>query len=106
MEELGFDESLAFFAAMIASITKFFIYPVVRIRKRVVTGFDPYLLEPKGPFFVHPDLHSSLALLVVVAISAAYSVTTSTPLFPVLSAAAAGFAAARTAHEGIGVIKK
>lgn len=105
--DLGFNGDLATFAAVMAALTKFAIYPVVQLRRRVDSNNDGVLDDiARGTSYIHPDLQSVIALAAIIILAVCYSFASSQPLFPVLSAAATGLATARAAHEGIGAIKR
>lgn len=105
--ELGFNGDLAMYATAIGAITKFVLFPLAQLRRRLDSNGDG---EPDdvatGSFYIHPDVQSVLVLFALLALTFVVSLASNQPLFPLISATATGYTGARAAHEGIGAIKK
>lgn len=100
--DLGFSGDLAALAAAAGAITKWVLYPLAQLRRRLDSNGDGHPDDDaRGSFYVHPDMQGVLVLALLVLAGIIFAVVAREPLFPVLSAIASGWAGARVTHESI-----
>ena len=105
--DLGFNGDLGVIATASAALTKFALYPLAQLRRRVDSDGDGQPDDvARGTYYLHPDLQGVAVLGVLVAGGTVVAVVAGLGIFPVLSAVATGWATARAAHEATQAVKR
>lgn len=104
---LGFDGDLTAIATAAGALTKFVLYPLVQLRRRIDSDNDGVLDDDgRGAYFIGFDLQGIVVVVVLMALAFLFALLADEPLLPLMSSAATGYAVARIAHEGqTGVVK-
>ena len=98
--DLGFNGDLGVIATAAAALTKYALYPLAQLRRRVDADGDGQPDDvARGTYFLHPDLQGLAVLVVLAILGVAVAIVAGLGLFPVLSAVFTGGLAARVAHE-------
>jgi len=107
MIDLGFDGNLASVAAGAGALTKWVLYPLAQLRRRVDSDGDGQPDDvARGTYYLHPDLQGVAVLAALAVLGGGAALATGSPLFPMLSASFTGWATARAAHEGLQAVKR